>query len=122
MSTIEPTPEQRQLLKTLTRDDRGYLVSNKEWTEEVAHALAAESGLALTEKHWDIITFIQEHCAQHQGVPPLILPIVRAMAVKWNRDVNTKQLYDLFPGGPGKQAVIIAGESQPRTCDAPQSR
>ena len=40
--------------------------------------------------------------------------MIKAMSEKWGRKVTSKELYDLFPGKPSKQAGQIAGLPESR--------
>ena len=91
-------------------NDEGFLVNSDQWTPEVAEALAAEAGIGeLTEKHWQVITFCREDAVQ-QGTPPGLRRISKLSGV------NMKELYQLFPKGPGKLAAKISGLPKPQGC------
>jgi tRNA 2-thiouridine synthesizing protein E len=91
-------------------DPEGFLTDFSQWTREVAAAIAKEEGLAeLTPAHWKVIEFMQKEFKENGQVPS-----VR----KLNKSgvVSTKELYDLFPGGPAKKAAKIAGMKKPEGC------
>jgi len=91
-------------------NDEGFLVEAAQWTPEVAEAIAREVGLApLTPEHWKVITFCREDAAR-EGQPPGLRRISKLSGVV------TKQLYALFPKGPGKLAARIAGLPKPQGC------
>ncbi len=91
-------------------NEEGFLVDSSEWTPEVATGLAEEAGLGpLTDKHWTVLTFCREDAAQ-QGQPPGLRRISKLSGV------NMKELYQLFPKGPGKLAAKIAGLPKPQGC------
>lgn len=50
----------------MTRDEEGYLIDSDDWSPELALTLAVEEGLALTDEHWIILTFVREYFAEHQ--------------------------------------------------------
>jgi tRNA 2-thiouridine synthesizing protein E len=87
----------------------GFLVEASQWTPEVAQAIAAEVGLTLTDAHWTVLNFCRDDAAK-QGQPPGLRRITQAAGVP------TKELYRLFPKGPGKLAARIAGLPKPQGC------
>lgn len=96
--------------KVLETTETGYLVSQDDWDKDVAEAIAAAEGLALTADHWDVIDYLREAYFEHNGEQPNNRAILKAMQAKWaGRPVDNKTLFDLFPGNPSKQAGKIAG-------------
>jgi dissimilatory sulfite reductase related protein len=84
--------------KTLDVDAEGFLTNHKDWDLEVAKVLAAEEGIAtLTE-------------FETKGDGPSIRKLTKESGVP------TKELYELFPGGPAKKAAKIAGIKKPHGC------
>jgi tRNA 2-thiouridine synthesizing protein E len=91
-------------------DADGFLVDTSQWTPEVAEALAREAGIGtLTPAHWKVIAFCREDAAR-EGEPPGLRRISKLSGV------GTKQLYELFPRGPGKLASLVAGLPKPQGC------
>jgi TusE/DsrC/DsvC family sulfur relay protein len=91
-------------------DGEGFLTDFSQWTRDVAAAIAKEEGIAeLTPAHWKVIEFMQKEFRENGQVPS-----VR----KLNKSgvVTTKELYELFPGGPAKKAARIAGMKKPEGC------
>ncbi len=96
--------------KVLEATETGFLVSQDDWDKDVAEAIAAAEGLALTPDHWDVIDYLREAYLEHNGEQPNNRAILKAMQEKWTgRQVDNKTLFDLFPGNPSKQAGKIAG-------------
>ena len=96
--------------KTLEATESGYLVSQDDWDKDVAQAIAAAEGLALTQDHWDVIEYLRDAFFNHNGEQPNNRAILKAMQDKWaGRKVDNKTLFDLFPGNPSKQAGKVAG-------------
>lgn len=89
--------------------DDGFLVNADDWTPDVAQALASESGINLTDRHWKVLTFCREDAAR-EGTPPGLRRISKLSGV------DMKELYELFPKGPGKLAARIAGLPKPKGC------
>ena len=94
----------------LQTDDEGFLLDSSQWTPEVAEAIAGEAGLAtLSDRHWKVITFCREDNAD-RGQPPGLRRISKLSGV------SMKELYQLFPKGPGKLAARVAGLPKPKSC------
>jgi TusE/DsrC/DsvC family sulfur relay protein len=90
-------------------NDEGFLVDSTQWTPEVAGEIAREVGLTLTPRHWQVIAFCREDAAR-EGTPPGLRRIAKLSGV------DMKELYQLFPKGPGKLAARIAGLPKPQGC------
>ena len=54
---------------TIEVNDEGFMVNPAQWTPQVAEGIAEELGLALTDRHWKVITFCREDAAR-EGQPP----------------------------------------------------
>ncbi len=93
----------------------GFLVNLEDWNEEIAQVIAAEEGVELTEKHWDVINYLRDEYINHGGNQPNTRNMTKAMANAWGgKKLNAKALYDLFPGDPSKQAGRIGGLPESR--------
>jgi TusE/DsrC/DsvC family sulfur relay protein len=93
----------------VTVNEEGFLTDGNEWTPEIGEAIAEEIGLKLTPDHWKVITFCREDAAR-EGQPPGLRRISKLSGV------GTKELYALFPKGPGKLAARVAGLPKPHGC------
>lgn len=94
----------------LEKTDKGYLVRIEDWTEEIAAEIAADESIAeLTGRHWDLINYLREEYLENKENQPNERHMVKAMSQKWGEKIATKDLYDLFPMQPSKQATKIAG-------------
>jgi tRNA 2-thiouridine synthesizing protein E len=90
-------------------NDEGFLVDPAQWTPEVAEEMAHEAGLKLSPRHWQVIAFCREDAAR-EGTPPGLRRIAKLSGVEM------KELYQLFPKGPGKLAARVAGLPKPQGC------
>ena len=91
-------------------DAEGFLADSLKWTREIASAIAREEGIAdLTPAHWKVIDFMQQEFRE-SGQAPSVRKLNKSGVV------STKELYDLFPGGPAKKAAKIAGLKKPEGC------
>ena len=96
--------------RTLDVDADGYLTNPDQWDREVAAALAADVGIpALTDQHWKVIEFCRKD-AKEKGEAPGLRRIAAASGV------GMKDLYALFPKGPGKLAAYVSGLPKPKGC------
>ncbi len=91
-------------------DAEGFLTNVGQWSKAIAEAIAKEEGIpALTPKHWQVIEFMRQE-KQTTGESPSVRRIGKLSGVP------IKELYELFPGGPGKKAAKIAGVPKPVGC------
>lgn len=90
-------------------DAEGFLTNSEQWTPAVATAIAAELGIALTDQHWKVIEFVRADTkAQGQSPGP--------RRITATAGVSMKDLYALFPKGPGKLVARVAGVPKPKAC------
>jgi len=94
--------------KMINVNEEGYLTNFSEWDKEVAETLATEAHIELSQRHWDVINFLQE---QHKKEVALNIRKVGNSGV-----VDIKEFYQLFPQGPLKTATKIAGIPKPASC------
>ena len=100
--------------REIETDERGYLVNPSDWSEELAEAMAEAEGIELTERHWDIINYLRDEYFNNNGNQPNTRTIIKAMSEKWGEKVKQKDVYELFPLDPSKQAGRIAGLPESR--------
>ncbi len=90
------------------RNDEGFMTNAAEWSEDIAKTIAQELDIELSDKHWEVINFLRK---QHEsGVEMSIRKLGKSGIV------DIKELYQLFPGGPLKNASKIAGLPRPTSC------
>ena len=104
-----PVNVSHNLLDTVAFDLEGYMVDAGAWTPEIALAIAEREGITLSDRHWVVINFARSEF-EANGEAPTLRRITKAT------DVDTKEIYQLFPGGPGKLAAKIAGLKKPTGC------
>ncbi|MDO8542136.1 MAG: TusE/DsrC/DsvC family sulfur relay protein [Opitutaceae bacterium] len=96
--------------KALDFDAEGFMTNFKDWDVEIAKTLAAEEGIAtLTDRHLTVLNFMRREF-ETKGDGPSIRRLTKESGVP------TKELYELFPGGPAKKAARIAGIKKPHGC------
>jgi dissimilatory sulfite reductase related protein len=89
-------------------DIEGYMTNPDQWTGEIAQDIAKELNTELTQTHWDVLNWLREQHYQGQEV--------NIRKVGKSGIVDIKQFYQLFPGGPLKNASKIAGLKKPTSC------
>lgn len=90
-------------------NEEGYLTDMSQWNENIATAIAAEEGVGpLNEGHQKVIQYLRAQQAKGAALT------IRSMGK--SGVVTTKELYDLFPGGPLKKSSKIAGIPKPVGC------
>ena len=86
----------------------GYLTDVSQWNKEIATEIAKNEGIELTDKHWEVISWIQEQVKNEVALS--------IRGIKKSGVLNIKEFYALFPGGPLKKATKIAGVPKPKSC------
>ncbi|MCX6567261.1 MAG: TusE/DsrC/DsvC family sulfur relay protein [Candidatus Aminicenantes bacterium] len=103
-------PQKNYGATTVDVDAEGYLTDFSQWTREIASAVAREEGIAeLGPAHWKVVEFMQKEFKEN-GQAPSIRRLNKSGVI------TTKELYELFPGGPVKKAAKIAGLKKPEGC------
>jgi len=91
-------------------DKEDFLWRPEDWTEELAEALAAESGIGkLSDDQWRLLRFLREYYF-YNGRAPLNKDLKAGMGM------SVMELESLFPGGIKRGARRVAGLPNPRTC------
>ena len=98
-----------KVLENIEWDGEGYMVDSTIWTEEIARAIASKLDIELTDRHFIVINFCRNAYKTEDDAPSL-------RKITKQTDVNTKELYALFPGGAAKTASKIAGLQKPTGC------
>jgi tRNA 2-thiouridine synthesizing protein E len=103
-------PEKTYAGATVSVDDDGFLTDPGQWTKEIAEAMAEDVGIGpLNDRHWVVLDFVRED-AVAEGEPPGVRRITKLT------DVSMKEIYKLFPKGPGILASKLAGYGKPQGC------
>ena len=90
-------------------DDEGFMTEYGEWTEQLGGQLAANIGIEMTERHWDVIRFLRSDYADQNETATL-------RRVSTVGGIPTKELFDLFPKKPAKKMAYVAGLPKPAGC------
>ena len=101
--------------KAIETDANGFLSNQGDWDKDVAAVIAEQEGISLEQGHWDVIEYLRDEFFNNNGNQPNMRNLLKAMTAKWpDKKVDSKTLYDLFPGNPSKQAGRIAGLPESR--------
>lgn len=96
--------------KTIELDADGHLANKADWDENLAKEIAKLEGInEINERHWIVLNFMRKEFLE-KGDAPSIRKLTKESGV------STKELYELFPGGPAKKAAKIAGIPKPKGC------
>lgn len=96
--------------KPVDFDAEGFMTNYKDWDLEIAKVIASEEGItALNDRHLVVLNFMRKEF-EAKGDGPSIRRLTKESGVP------TKELYELFPGGPAKKAAKIAGIKKPHGC------
>ena len=96
-------------------DEAGYLIDSGDWSRDFALRIADQEGIALTDRHWDVIAVMRDYLEEH-GIAPdarFVLEFLREPEHLTKHDGKVV-LFELFPYGYVKQACKMAGMRQPR--------
>lgn len=100
--------------KTIETNPQGYLVNQDDWSADVARTLAQTEGIALTDRHWDLINYLRDEYFNNRENQPNTRAIVKAMGDAWGEKISQGDVYKLFPLDPSKQGGRIAGLPESR--------
>lgn len=95
---------------TVEADEEGYLLEAN-YADEVCTAIAQAEGITLTDDHWALINYLRDQYREHGQTPNYRNMLKDLTELLPHHD--SKTLYDLFPGGPAKQGVRVAGLPRP---------
>lgn len=94
-------------IKVITTED-GYLTDFSQWNKEIGLGIAKNEGIEMTDRHWDVIKWIQEQVKAGNALS--------VRGIKSSGVVDIKEFYALFPAGPLKISTKIAGVPKPKSC------
>lgn len=97
-------------------DKEGFLVDLRDWSDDVARALAEQEGLEMTAAHFEVIHALRRFYAQYQ-LSPAMRPLVKYIGQELGKDKGSSlYLLSLFPGSPARLASKLAGLPKPDNC------
>lgn len=91
-------------------DEDGFLANLDQWCDEWVDYVKESEGITeVTEDHWKVINMLQDYYRKN-GIAPMVRILSKVTGFK------LKQIYELFPSGPGKGACKMAGLAKPTGC------
>ena len=96
--------------RELDTDDQGYLLE-ADYDDATVRTIAAAEGIALTDAHWAVVNYLRDEFREHGHTPNFRNMLKGFQAIR--PEADSQYLYELFPMGPAKQAVKLAGLPQP---------
>ncbi len=96
--------------ETVATDEEGYVLEAN-YSEGICPVIAEAEGITLTDDHWAVINYLRDQYREHGQTPNyrnMLKEITELMPQQ-----DSKTLFDLFPGGPAKQGVRVAGLPKP---------
>ena len=101
----------------IATDEEGYLLDYRDWTPQIAHALAQQQAIILNEAHWEIINAIRDFYSQYQRSPTtrvLLKYLAQQLKKKKSSSMYVMQLFG--SGTPAKSIAKLAGLPKPPNC------
>lgn len=98
------------------RDENGHLLDRRDWSPEVAQALASLDGVVLADAHWAVLDALRWYYEAYEIAPPMrgLVALLRERMGETAPD--SRALYRLFPDGPVRQGCRFAGLPKPVSC------
>ncbi len=90
-------------------NDEGFLTEYDEWSEDIASELAANIGVDMTDRHWELIKWLRADY-QEKG------ETATTRRVQTAGGFPTKEQFVLFPKKPAKKMAYVAGLPKPHGC------
>ncbi len=84
----------------------------QEWDEEQGKRIASEQGIHLTDEHWEVIHRLREYHVEH-GPADNGREVGDMLEASFAEQGGRRYLRKLFPEGPVRQGMMIAGLQVP---------
>ena len=94
---------------TVELDKEGFMTRAADRTRQVGEAISEQVNIELTPEHWKLIEFAREDFGKKNTSPGL-------RRISKFTGTGMKDIYRLFPKGPGKLIARIAGLPKPKSC------
>ncbi len=103
-------PTVEHMGKTFTVDEDGFIDDFNNWSPEWEDYVKNQEGISeITDQHRLVLDKLQTYYKE-KGIAPMVRVLSKETGMK------LKQIYDLFPSGPGKGACKMAGLPKPTGC------
>ena len=88
---------------------------NGQWSESAAQQVAHQSGIELSDAHWEVIRYVR-HYYLERGFVRRSRELASALNARFKEQGGSRYLYRLFNGGPVLKACRLAGVPVPENC------
>jgi tRNA 2-thiouridine synthesizing protein E len=105
--------------KQLARNRHGELVEIEPWSRDRARAIAEREGLTLGDDHYRVLEYLRELALDQGGLALPAHKILRILEQQFAVEGGGRWLYELFPGGPLRQGMRLAGLPEPDDVEEP---
>lgn len=113
METLKPTH-----IEASATPPNGFLVELDDWSEDLAHSLATQENIKLTDEHINVLNYLRKYYDKNgQGYNARTL--LNVMEFEFGKWEGKRHLYELFPKGPVSQGCKLAGIPLPPNCNDP---
>jgi len=89
-----------------------------QWSESLAQRMAAQSGIQLSDAHWEVIRYVRDYYLKH-GFVRRSRELSSALNQRFRNQGGNRYLYRLFNGGPVLKACRLGGVPVPENCTDP---
>ena len=66
--------------------ETGFLTNLADWSEDVAKVIAAQEGIELAERHWDVINYLREEFINNKENQPNTRNMVKDLGKLWGEN------------------------------------
>ena len=91
-------------------DAQGFLLEPL-YDDEAVRVIAQAENITLSDAHWEVVNYLRDQYREN-GHTASFRNMLKGMAAI-RPEIDSKYLYYLFPIGPAKQGVKVAGLPQP---------
>ncbi|MDO9468798.1 MAG: TusE/DsrC/DsvC family sulfur relay protein [Thiobacillus sp.] len=95
--------------RQLIRNHYGDWVELDDWSHEIARDLARAEGIKLNKDHLRVLDWLRDYVIDQGGSREDARHILLALEARFTADGGGQWLYTLFPGGPVRVGMKLAG-------------
>jgi len=96
--------------------ERIFARPDGQWSETAAQQIARQSGIQLSDAHWEVIRYVRHYYLEHGGFVRRSRELAGALNARFKDQGGSRYLYRLFNGGPVLKACRLAGVPVPENC------
>jgi tRNA 2-thiouridine synthesizing protein E len=95
--------------KQLVQNHFGEWVELDDWSHDIARERARAEGIDLSDDHFRVLDWLRTYVIDQGGSREDARVILRELENHFAAEGGGRWLYELFPGGPVRQGMKIAG-------------